>query len=104
MWDAYGYPEVKSETKDGEKLLFEAEKKPFSLQPASIQSHRARNGSPQGRAARTEPYLGSDRRSLARGVGGNDSWGAPVYPEYEIPGDRDIIFEFSMGFISNHEE
>ena len=39
-----------------------------------------------------------------RGVGGNDSWGAPVYPEYEIPGDRDIIFEFSMGFISNHEE
>ena len=102
MRDAYGYPELVLETKDGEKLLFER-RKSRSLQPASIQSHRARNGSPQGRAARTEPYLGSDRRSHKR-RGGNDSWGAPVYPEYEIPGDRDIIFEFSMGFISNHEE
>ena len=25
-----------------------------------------------------------------RGVGGDDSWGAPVYPEYCVSGEEDI--------------
>ena len=29
-----------------------------------------------------------------RGVGGDDSWGAPVYPEYCISGERDVEFSF----------
>ena len=29
-----------------------------------------------------------------RGVGGDDSWGAPVYPEYELPADREYSFSF----------
>lgn len=29
-----------------------------------------------------------------RGVGGDDSWGAPVYPEYCISGEEDIEFSF----------
>ena len=32
-----------------------------------------------------------------RGVGGDDSWGAPVHPEYCISAEEDIIFEFSIG-------
>ncbi|MWV46787.1 DUF4981 domain-containing protein [Paenibacillus sp. HJL G12] len=28
------------------------------------------------------------------GVGGDDSWGAPVHEEYRIPSDRDMSFEF----------
>ena len=29
-----------------------------------------------------------------RGVGGDDSWGAPVHEEYEISGEKDIDFGF----------
>ncbi|PLT45186.1 Beta-galactosidase [Paenibacillus pasadenensis] len=30
------------------------------------------------------------------GVGGDDSWGAPVHPEFRIPSDRDYAFEFIL--------
>lgn len=29
-----------------------------------------------------------------RGVGGDDSWGAPVYPEYSVSGEKELITEF----------
>lgn len=32
-----------------------------------------------------------------RGVGGDDSWGAPVYPEYCVSGEKDITFSFVIG-------
>ena len=32
-----------------------------------------------------------------RGVGGDDSWGAPVYPEYCVSGEHDITFRFVIG-------
>lgn len=31
-----------------------------------------------------------------RGVGGDDSWGAPVYPEYCISGEEDLEFTFDI--------
>ena len=30
------------------------------------------------------------------GIGGDDSWGAPVHPEYLIPADRPMELEFSI--------
>ncbi|HHX60004.1 MAG TPA: hypothetical protein GX707_04580, partial [Epulopiscium sp.] len=30
------------------------------------------------------------------GVGGDDSWGAPVLPEYLLPGNQPIELEFSI--------
>ncbi|MDQ0114599.1 hypothetical protein J2T15_004055 [Paenibacillus harenae] len=30
------------------------------------------------------------------GVGGDDSWGAPVHDEYLIPANRDMVFEFTL--------
>lgn len=33
------------------------------------------------------------------GVGGDDSWGAPVHEEYQIPADQEMAFEF---FLSSH--
>lgn len=30
------------------------------------------------------------------GVGGDDSWGAPVHPEYHIPSDQPLSFEFKI--------
>ena len=32
-----------------------------------------------------------------RGVGGDDSWGAPVHPEYGISGENDQEVEFIIG-------
>lgn len=32
-----------------------------------------------------------------RGIGGIDSWGAEVEPEYRISGERDICYEFGVG-------
>jgi len=29
-----------------------------------------------------------------RGVGGDDSWGAPVHPEYCISGEEELVTEF----------
>ncbi len=31
-----------------------------------------------------------------RGVGGDDSWGAPVHEEFEISGEKDVWVEFVM--------
>lgn len=36
--------------------------------------------------------------SRQMGVGGDDSWGAPVHPEYRIPSDQDLGFEFVLSF------
>lgn len=33
---------------------------------------------------------------LRRGVGGDDSWGAPTHPEYLVPSDRDLAFRFGF--------
>ena len=30
------------------------------------------------------------------GVGGDDSWGAPIHEEYLVPGDRKISFSFRI--------
>ncbi|GGA46675.1 glycoside hydrolase family 2 TIM barrel-domain containing protein [Paenibacillus physcomitrellae] len=32
------------------------------------------------------------------GVGGDDSWGAPVHPEYRIPSGQNLEFAFTLGF------
>ncbi len=37
-----------------------------------------------------------------RGVGGNDSWGAPVYPEYCISAEEDLEFTFVIKDGSKH--
>ena len=36
-----------------------------------------------------------------RGVGGDDSWGAPVYPEYCVSGENDIVYSF---YISGEDD
>ncbi|HUC92845.1 MAG TPA: glycoside hydrolase family 2 TIM barrel-domain containing protein [Paenibacillus sp.] len=33
------------------------------------------------------------------GVGGDDSWGAPVHKEYRIPADREMAFEFYLSAV-----
>lgn len=83
------------QTVQGEWIRFEAEEAPFhfSVLPCSIQElENARHREELPESFRTCVLIAG----AVRGVGGNDSWGAPVYPEYEIPGDRDITFSFTV--------
>ncbi|MEG1015241.1 MAG: hypothetical protein RSI33_13440, partial [Clostridia bacterium] len=35
-----------------------------------------------------------------KGVGGDDSWHAPVHPEYHIPADQPMTFSFVIGILN----
>ena len=81
------------ETKDGEKLLFEAEKKPFhfSLLPYSpIELETALHREELPAQSHTWAVIAG----AIRGVGGNDSWGAPVHEQYRISSDENLDVEF----------
>ena len=49
------------------------------------------------------------RQTVARvalrqlGVGGDDSWGAPVHPEYHLPTGTDLTFSFRFRGVSEKE-
>ena len=49
------------------------------------------------------------RQTVARvalrqlGVGGDDSWGAPVHPEYHLPTETDLTFSFRFRGVSEKE-
>lgn len=38
-----------------------------------------------------------------RGVGGDDSWGAPVYPQYEVEADKPLSFQFVIRPFKNED-
>ncbi len=81
--------------KEGKKLTFTAAKVPFeaSVLPYSAQELEAathREELPKPR------YTYVNIWGAMRGVGGDDSWGAPVYPEYCISGEEDITFSFMI--------
>ena len=38
------------------------------------------------------------------GVGGDDSWGAPVHPEYHLPADRDLHLRFRFRGTAAHDD
>ncbi|MFC5468261.1 glycoside hydrolase family 2 TIM barrel-domain containing protein [Cohnella suwonensis] len=38
------------------------------------------------------------------GVGGDDSWGAPVHKEYRIPADEELSFEFTISAVDRSAE
>ena len=44
-------------------------------------------------------YTWLEVAGLRRGVGGDDSWGSPVHPEYCIPSDQDHRFSFILSVL-----
>ncbi len=76
-----------------EGLRFEAAKKPFSF---SILPYSAM----ELELAMHEKELPEDEYTYVtiagalRGVGGDDSWGAPVHPEYTIDSGQELEFEY----------
>ncbi|WP_455436130.1 glycoside hydrolase family 2 TIM barrel-domain containing protein [Hungatella hathewayi] len=80
----------------GHSIRFTAEGRPFegSVLPYTAEEleHAAHiEELPQPR------YTVVNILAAMRGVGGDDSWGAPVYPEYCVSGEKDITFSFVIG-------
>ena len=80
----------------GHSIRFTAEGRPFegSVLPYTAEEleHAAHiEELPQPR------YTVVNILAAMRGVGGDDSWGAPVYPEYCVSGEKDIAFSFVIG-------
>lgn len=84
---------VRLERREGGSLTFTAAHKPFDMNvlPYTAQElesalHREELALPR--------YTIVSILGAQRGVGGDDSWGAPVHEEYEISGEKDQEVEF----------
>lgn len=67
---------------------FDASVLPYTAEELEAASHREELPVPR--------YTVVNILGAMRGVGGDDSWGAPVYPEYCISGERELITEFMI--------
>ena len=81
--------------KDGHGLRFTADEAPFqasvlpyTAEELELAAHWNELASPQ--------YTNVCIYSAMRGVGGDDSWGAPVYPEYCISAEEDQVLRFTI--------
>jgi beta-galactosidase len=82
---------------NGKGLCFSAEGAPFELSVLPCTEYELDN-------ADHEEGLPKPGATIVRvaakqmGVGGDDSWGAPVHKEYLIPSDQPISFSFLISF------
>lgn len=76
-------------------LEFMAVDQPFHINVLPYTAHELE-------AASHQEYLPPSNQTIVsilarqRGIGGDDSWGAPVYPEYCINAEEDISFSFTI--------
>ena len=82
---------------NGRGLRFAAESGPFELCVLPCTAYELDNAGHIEDLPRTDKTV---VRIAARqmGVGGDDSWGAPVHEEFRIPSERPISFTFVVGF------
>lgn len=65
---------------------FDASVLPYTAEELESASHREELPAPR--------YTAVNILGAMRGVGGDDSWGAPVYPEYCVSGEETLVTEF----------
>ncbi|MFT4107679.1 MAG: glycoside hydrolase family 2 TIM barrel-domain containing protein [Lacrimispora sp.] len=65
---------------------FDASVLPYTAEELESATHREELPAPR--------YTVVNILGAMRGVGGDDSWGAPVYPEYCISGEKEMVTEF----------
>ncbi|WP_333647750.1 glycoside hydrolase family 2 TIM barrel-domain containing protein [Lacrimispora sp.] len=65
---------------------FDASVLPYTAEELEPATHREELPAPR--------YTVVNILGAMRGVGGDDSWGAPVYPEYCVSGEKEIVTEF----------
>lgn len=79
--------------REGKRLKFTALDRPFEM---SVLPHTALEleNATHREELPVPHYTIVNILARQRGVGGDDSWGAPVYPEYCISGEEDVEFGF----------
>lgn len=84
---------IKVSDKEGHSIGFRAVREPFdaSVLPYTAEELESATHREELPAVR---YTVVNILGATRGVGGDDSWGAPVYPEYCISGEKELVTEF----------
>lgn len=83
--------EVKN--RNGKRLKFTAVDQPFEMSVLPYTAEELESAQHLEELPRPR-YTVVNILGRQRGVGGDDSWGAPVYPEYCISGEEDVEFTF----------
>lgn len=83
--------------KNGKGLCFTAVDAPFELNVLPYTEYELENA--EHRDELPDPYATIVRIAAKQmGVGGDDSWGAPVHDEYRIPSNQPISLSFRISF------
>ncbi len=77
------------------KAPFEASVLPYTAEELEVATHNEELSAPR--------YTVINIFGAMRGVGGDDSWGAPVHPEYCISGEGELVTEFTIERMSMEE-
>ncbi|MCI8888162.1 MAG: DUF4981 domain-containing protein [Hungatella sp.] len=80
--------------KNGFGIRFTAAKKPFDMNVLPYTAEELEHALHREELPVLPRYTNVSILGAQRGVGGDDSWGAPVHEEYEISGEKDIELEF----------
>ncbi|MBX4261134.1 DUF4981 domain-containing protein [Clostridium estertheticum] len=86
---------VKIKDKNGFGIEFEGSKVPFELGVSPYTACELQNAYHHNELPKIN-YTVVTIAAKQMGVGGDDSWGAPVHEEYLIDSSKDIHFEFTM--------
>lgn len=80
----------------GHGLRFTAKEKPFAMNVLPYTAQELECALHREELSMPPRYTIVSILGAQRGVGGDDSWGAPVHEEFEISGEKDVWVEFVM--------
>lgn len=85
---------LKVSDSQGRGLKFTATDKPFNMNVLPYTAQELESALHREELPVPPHYTIVSILGAVRGVGGDDSWGAPVHEEYEISGEKDAAVEF----------
>ncbi len=85
---------LKVADRQGHGLKFTAKEKPFDMNVLPYTAQELECALHREELCNPPRYTIVSILGAARGVGGDDSWGAPVHEEFEISGEKDAWVEF----------
>ena len=85
---------LKVSDKEGQALKFTAVESPFEMNVLPYTAEELEIALHREELPVPPHYTIVSILGAQRGVGGDDSWGAPVHPEFEISGEKDIEVTF----------
>ncbi len=95
---------LKVADRQGFGLKFTAAEKPFYMNVLPYTAEELENALHREELPTPPHYTIVSILGAVRGVGGDDSWGAPVHEEYEISGEKDARVEFVIQGVMGRED